>query len=125
MLPVHGGAFDYSRFSHQAQRWLFQQFDELDSGVSSGPGVAVAYAIQYFLLCFAIGKFSRYAIKTFCRLTLFWLKYLDLPIAGKPAARDAAHGLYLLDRKSTATLTEREVVDRYDGSVPHLYQLHE
>ena len=117
MLQVHGGAFDYSRFSHQAHRWLFRQFDELDSGVSSGPGVALAYAIQYFLLCFAGGKSSRYAIKTFCRLTLFWLKYCDLLIARKPAARDAAHGLYFLGRKSPQPLTERELVDRYDGSV--------
>ncbi len=122
MLQVHGGAFDYSRFSHQAHRWLFRSFDELDSGVSSGPGVALAYSIQYFLLCFAIGRRSRYAIKTFCRLTLFWLKYFDLLIARKPAARDAAHGLYFLGRKSPKPLTERELVDRYDGSVPHLYQ---
>lgn len=125
MLQVHGGAFDYSRFSHQAHRWLFRRFEELDSGVSSGPAVALAYAIQYFLLCFAVGKNSRYAIKTFCRLTLFWLKYFDKLIARRPAAKDAAHGLYFLGRKSMTLATERDLVERYDGRVPNLYSPYE
>jgi SAM-dependent methyltransferase/uncharacterized protein YbaR (Trm112 family) len=121
MLQVHGGAFDYSRFSHQAHRWLFRNFDELESGVSSGPGVALSYAIQYFLLCFAGGSNSRYAIKTVTRLTLFWLKYFDLFLAERPAARDAAHGLYFLGRKAQRAATEQELVARYEGRVPNLY----
>jgi SAM-dependent methyltransferase len=121
MLQVHGGAFDYARFSHQAQRWMFRDFVEIDSGVSQGPAVALGYAIQYFLLCFVSGRTARYAVKTFCRLAFFWIKYFDLLIARRPAARDAAHGMYFLGRKSNRSLTEREVVARYDGDVPHLY----
>ena len=121
MVQVHGGAFDYMRFSHQAHRWLFRNFDELGSGVSSGPGVALAYAIQYFFLSFAAGQRSRYVIKTSCRLTLFWLKYFDRFLSTKPSALDAAHGLYFFGRRADTAITERELVERYDGSVPPLY----
>ncbi|MFW5642164.1 MAG: methyltransferase domain-containing protein [Roseicyclus sp.] len=121
MLQVHGGAFDYMRFSHQAQRWLFREFEELESGVSSGPGVALAYAIQYLLLCFTSGQRGRYAAKTATRLGFFWLKYLDRIIAERPAALDAAHGFYFMGRKSGTQLTSRQNVARYEGAVPDLY----
>lgn len=124
MLQVHGGAFDYMRFSHQAQRWLFREFEELESGVSSGPGVALAYAIQSFLLCFVAGQRGRYAVKTATRLGFFWLKFLDRFIAARPAALDAAHGFYFMGRKSGTRLTARETVARYDGAVPDLYARH-
>lgn len=121
MLQVHGGAFDYARFSLQSQRWLFRDFEELEAGISSGPGVALGLSIHSFLLCFVSGRASRYAVKAFCRLAFFWIKYFDLLIARRPAARDAAHGFYFVGRRSDRSLTEREVVARYDGEVPHLY----
>jgi SAM-dependent methyltransferase len=121
MLQVHGGAFDYMRFSHQAHRWLFRNFSELDSGVSSGPSVALAYAIQYFLLSFVYGQRIRYIVKTISRLFLFWIKYFDLVISKNPASRDAAFGLYFLGQKSNEKLGINELVRRYDGAVPDLY----
>jgi SAM-dependent methyltransferase/uncharacterized protein YbaR (Trm112 family) len=121
MLQVHGGAFDYMRLSHQAQRWLFREFEELESGVSSGPGVALGYAIQYFLLCFVSGQRGRYAVKTATRLGFFWLKYFDRLIAHRPAALDAAHGFYFMGRKSGTRLNGRDTVARYGGAVPDLY----
>ncbi len=121
LLPVHGGAFDYARFSLQSQRWLFREFEELESGVSSGPAVSLGYAIQYFLLCFVSGQTARYAIKTFTRLAFFWIKYFDLLVAHRPAARDSAAGFYFMGRKSTNSLSVREIVARYDGAVPDLY----
>lgn len=96
ILQVHGGPFDYMRFGHQAQRWMFRRFDEIESGVSSGPGVALAYAFQYFLLSFATKNKGRYAATIFSRLTVFWLKYFDKFVAENPSALDGVHGLYFL-----------------------------
>jgi SAM-dependent methyltransferase len=121
MVQVHGGPFDYMRFSLQAHRWMFRDFEELEAGVSSGPGVALSYAIQYFFLSFVSGKWSRYTVKTLTRLFFFWIKYFDLFLAKRPAARDAAHGLYFMGRKAPKPINERELVVRYDGEVPPLY----
>lgn len=121
LLPVHGGAFDYARFGLQSQRWLFRDFEELESGVSSGPAVALGYSIQYFLLCFVSGQTARYFVKTFTRLAFFWIKYFDLLFAQRPAARDAAAGFYFMGRKAHKPLTNKEIIARYDGAVPDLY----
>lgn len=121
MLPVHGGAFDFQRFSGLAHRRLFSRFREVDSGISSGPAAALGYAIQSLLLGFARGRSSRFAVKTFCRLTLFWLKYLDLWLARRPAARDAALGLFFLGERADAAIDDRTLLDAYVGNTPDLY----
>ena len=121
MIQVHGGAFDYSRMSLQAQRWMFRDLEELESGVSSGPSVALGYSIQYFMLCFVSSRPSRYAVKAFTRLIFFWLKYFDLLLSQQPAARDAAAGFYFLGRKSKTRLTAHDTIALYDGAVPDLY----
>ena len=41
---VHMGAYDFSRFTHVGHRRLFRMFSEIDSGVGSGPGMALAWA---------------------------------------------------------------------------------
>ena len=121
MVQVHGGAFDYTRFSKQGHRWMFRNFKELKAGASSGPGAALAFAFQSFLLSFTASTKARYAAKTFARLTVFWLKYFDRHLAQKPQALDAAQGLYFMGRKSETALSERELIESYDGRVPHLF----
>ena len=121
MLQVHGGAYDFARFSPLAHRRLFRQFDEVESGVSTGPAAALAFSLQYFALSFVRRQYARLAIKFFCSIGLFWLKYLDIWLASKPGSLDAAHGLYFIGRKSTSTLSDKELVRLYAGIAPNLY----
>lgn len=121
MLPVHAGAFDFCRFSGVAHRRLFAAFRELDSGVSSGPAAALGQSIQSLLLSMARGRRSRFAAKTISRLTLFWIKYLDLLLARRPGARDAALGLYFLGERIDNAIDDRRIADTYVGITPDLY----
>jgi SAM-dependent methyltransferase len=109
-------ANDYTRFTHVGQRRLFRRFAEVDSGVACGPGMALAWAAQYFLLSFVRSLPARQAVIALSRLLLFWLKYFDYYLAPKPGAFDAASGYYFLGRKSHRALSEREIIGVYRGS---------
>lgn len=121
LLGVHGGRFDFERFTALAHRRLFAGFAEVESGVSAGPGSALANAIQSFLLSFVTSRRARFAIKTVCRLSLFWIKWLDGPLARRSGASDAALGTYFVGRRSERILTDREIVAAYRGATPDLY----
>jgi len=123
MVQVHGGAFDFMRFSHLAHRRLFRRFSAIESGVSCGPGSALAVSIQSFLLSFVRSSNARVAIKGICCSTLFWLKYFDYLLINKPGSLDAALGTYFVGQKSTDTLCDRDLIGLYRGITPPLYVL--
>jgi len=115
MQQVHGGPYDFTRFTHSGHRRLFRQFENLSSGACCGPATALAWSLQYFMLSFFASRPARFVVKGASRLLLFWLKYLDLYLAGKPQALDAASGLYFLGRKSDTVLGDRELVGLFQG----------
>lgn len=121
MVPVHGGAFDFVRFSHLAHRMLYKRFSELESGVSCGPGSALAVSAQAFLLSFVRSRAARSAVKGVCSLTLFWLKYFDHFLVNRPGALDAALGTFFMGQKNGQSLSDRDLLRQYRGSSPHLY----
>lgn len=121
MLPVHGGAYDFQRFSDLAHRRLFAAFRAIDAGVSSGPAAALGHAIQSVLLAAVRGRRARFAVKAAARLTLFWIKYLDLWLARRPGARDAALGLYFLGERAEQQMDDRQLLASYVGTTPDLY----
>ena len=96
MQQVHAAGHDFSRFTHVGHRRLFRKFEEVASGVTCGPGMALAWAYQYFLLSFVQSKAARAIAVAFARLTGFWLKYLDYYLIRKPGALDAASAYYFL-----------------------------
>ncbi|MFN8473388.1 MAG: methyltransferase domain-containing protein [Anaerolineae bacterium] len=117
MQQVHAGPYDFTRFTHLGHRRLFRRFDEIDSGTGQGPGTALAWSYQYFLLGFATSKPMRALIRAFCRLTLFYLKYFDAYLGQRPGAFDASSGYFFMGRKSDRTLTDREVIRLYRGGI--------
>lgn len=121
MLGVHGGRYDFERWSALAHRRLFRGFEEVRSGVSSGPAAALANSIQSFLLSFVARRGFRFAIKALCRLLLSWLKYLDLWLTTQPGAVDAALGTYFIGLRSVRILSDRELIGSYRGATPDLY----
>ncbi len=117
MQQVHGGRYDFTRFTHLGHRRLFRQFAEVESGAVCGPGMALAWAYQYFLLSFTASGGLRTLLRVFASFTAFWLKYFDSYLIDKPGALDAASGYYFIGRKSEQLLSDRELLNLYRGAV--------
>lgn len=116
MQQVHAGKYDFTRYTHLGFRRLFRMFNELDSGMSSGPGSAMAWAYQYLLLSFVRGRLMRGGMRAFARLTAFWLKYLDLIVKNSPGALDGACGVYFLGTKADEPMSDHDLLAGYRGA---------
>lgn len=117
MQQVHGGRYDFTRFTHLGHRRLFRRFDEIDSGAVCGPGMALAWSYKYFLQSFTASKKMRRLIGKFAALTSFYLKYLDYYLIDKPQTLDAASGYYFIGEKNESILSDRELITMYKGAV--------
>jgi SAM-dependent methyltransferase len=116
MQQVHGGAFDFMRFTDLGHRRLFRRFEEIERGACGGPGMALAWAYRYFLVSLVGGSArTKRAVTAFAYLTSFWLRFFDRFLIARPESLDAASGLYFLGRKSEATIRDRDLVRQYRG----------
>ena len=116
MQQVVHGCYDFTRFTHLGFRRLFRRFEEIRSGPACGPGMALAWAGQFFLLSFATGRRTRRLAHVLGRLGLFWLKCFDSALIDKPGTYDAASGFYFLGKKSEQVLSDRELIGLYRGA---------
>jgi SAM-dependent methyltransferase len=117
MQQVCVARFDFTRYTHLGHRRLFRAFEEVQSGSVCGPGMALAWSYQYFLLSFFEGPRARTFVKGFARLTAFWLKYFDFLLIDRPGGIDAASGVYFLGRRSDSPLPDDELIAQYRGAV--------
>jgi SAM-dependent methyltransferase len=115
MEQVHMGRYDFTRFTHSGHRRLFRQFDEIASGPVCGPGMALAWSYQYFLLSFTASRTLRGLIRAFACVTSFYLKYADYYLIDKAPAFDAAAGFFFMGRKEGHVLSDRELIRYYKG----------
>ena len=113
---VHGGRYDFTRFTHLGHRRLFRRFEEIESGAVCGPGMALAWSYEYFLLSFTKSMVLRAFIRFFADLTSFFLKYYDYYLINKPGALDAASGYYFMGRKVEQTLSDKDLIRLYKGA---------
>lgn len=116
MQQVHLGRYDFTRFTHLGHRRIFRKFEEIESGATCGPGMALAWSYRYFLLSIFTERYLRHAAEIFSRLTSFYLKYFDFYLIDKKNALDAASGYYFLGRKSDKVLSDRELITLYRGA---------
>lgn len=110
---VHLPPYDFTRFTRWGHRRLFRWFEEVGSGATGGPGMALAWSYQYFLLSFVEKKALRRAVTVFARLTSFYLKYFDRYLSQRSAALDAASGLFFLGRKAIVPISDRKLIMQY------------
>lgn len=115
MQQVHGGRYDFTRFTHLGHRRLFRRFEEIDSGAVCGPGMALAWSYQYFLLSFTTSRILSRLLRVFAQLTSFYLKYFDLYLINRPGALDAASGYYFMGRKADRVLSDQALIQLYKG----------
>lgn len=116
MQQVHGGRYDFTRFTHLGHRRLFRRFEEIESGTSAGPGLVLSWSYQYFLLSFTTSKNLTRLLRVFGKLTSFWWKYFDRYLIKRPGALDAASSTFFVGRKSATVLSDRALVQSYRGT---------
>jgi SAM-dependent methyltransferase len=116
MQQVHLGRYDFMRFTHVGHRGLFRKFEEIESGVVGGPGMALAWSIKYFFATLA-GNFKPmgWLLEIALPFFTFYLKYIDRLLIQKPGSLDAASGFFFLGFKSEITLSDLEVCKTYRG----------
>lgn len=115
MQQVHGGAFDFFRFTHLGHRKLFERFDEEESGVVCGPAMAFSWSYRYMLRHFARNRPLRAVADTFATVTSAWLTRFDRRLKDQPSAYDAASAFYFLGRRREAPIPAREIIAGYKG----------
>lgn len=116
MQQVHMGCYDFARFTYLGHRRLFRHFGEIESRMNGGPGMALAWAYEYFLTSFFQHKPLRGIARVFARFTSFWLKYFDKYLLNDTCgAMDAALGYYFLGYKTDSILHDRDLLELYRG----------
>ena len=112
MQQVHGGAYDFCRFSLSGHRWLFRRFSLISSGVSQGPGTAFIWSLRYLLRAMTRSEKVAQAIS----LLFFWTKSLDR-FGTSRARADGACGVYFLGRKSLTSLRHQDIIRFYEETL--------
>ncbi|MGB5711680.1 MAG: methyltransferase domain-containing protein [Waterburya sp.] len=115
MQQVHMKQYDFTRFTHLGHRWLFNNFEEIDSGPCCGSGMALAWSYTSFLRSFTSSRVIDRLLIYFARITSFFLKYFDYFLIDKPGAYDAASGYFFLGRKSQNCLQCEELLQQFKG----------
>jgi len=112
MQQVHEGPYDFTRFTDSGHRYLFKQFEHIDSGAVAGAGTALAWSIEYFAR--ALTRSIR--VGRLVRLCFFWLRNIDGLLDAKYSL-DAASGVYFLGRKCATAVTRAAIIDYYQGGM--------
>lgn len=117
MQQVHGGKYDFHRFTHLGHRRLFRSFREEYSGVIAGAGSAMAWSSLYFITSFASSKKADKLLSFTGSFLVFWLKYFDyLFDSNKGGSYDSACGLFFLGKKEPGyILPDQELLNGYRG----------
>jgi len=114
MQQVHGGPYDFTRFSRSGHRRLFRNFTEVKAGMTAGTGTSLAWSYQYFLLAlFGHGNALRSVVKAFARFTGFWMKYLDYITGLNKRESDSASGFYFIGKRSETSIPDQEIIKYY------------
>jgi SAM-dependent methyltransferase len=108
---VHEGAYDFVRLSERGHRWLFRQFDEVESGVVAGPGVALSWSLDHFARALTRSR----TLGRLVGLGFAWLGWMD-GLMGEAQSRDAASALYFVGARSETALHVKELVAGYRGA---------
>lgn len=113
---VHEGAYDFTRYTLSGHRRLLNGFSEINSGMVAGPGTAMVWTIENFVLAFIKMPALRTAAKALVRLLFFWLKYVDMLLENKPEAMDAASCTYFYGSKIEGSISDVDIIRNYTGA---------
>lgn len=108
---VHEGAYDFTRFTESGHRWLFKDFELVDSGVVGGLGDQLLWTLDRLVR----GIFRSVYLGKAIKLSLFWLRYLDKLIP-QEYITDAATSVFFLGKKSPKSISFQDIKAHYKGA---------
>ncbi len=116
MQQVHGGPYDFTRYSHSGHRLLLKDFQQIDSGPSSFAGTALFWSYYYFLQAvFGFTPIIKNLVKIFARFSGFIFVLFDLIII-KSNRIDGASGFYFIGRKNKEIFNYKDIVNYYKNA---------
>jgi SAM-dependent methyltransferase/uncharacterized protein YbaR (Trm112 family) len=111
MQHVHEGPYDFTRFTLSGHRWLFRNFEEIDSGITRGPATVMLWSIRYFV----DSLFGTKRVGVLAAMAFFWLRYFE-KIAKPSYAVDGASGVFFLGRSSNGMMSPKDIIKYYKGA---------
>lgn len=108
---VHEGAYDFTRFTESGHRWLFKNFELVDSGVVGGLSDQLLWTLDRLVR----GVFRSVALGKAVKLFLFWLRYLD-KIIPQEYIIDGASSVFFLGKKSPQSISYMKIKNYYKGA---------
>lgn len=115
MQQVHLGRYDFTRLSHLGHRFLWRQFDEMRSGVANGPGMAVSWAVEYFIRTMIQSKRLENLLIYPARVLTWPFRYADRFLTQRSGAFDSASSYYFVGKKRDMPLSDQELIQTYRG----------
>jgi SAM-dependent methyltransferase/uncharacterized protein YbaR (Trm112 family) len=108
---VHEAAFDFTRFTHSGHRWLFRDFEEIESGAADGPGNVFLWSVRYLVRGLTRTKLCGIVAV----VSLLWVRLLDKLIP-RTFAIDSTCGVFFIGRKGEGTLSPKDMIGYYRGA---------
>lgn len=112
LQQVCEGPYDFTRFTDSGHRYLFRNFECIESGCVAGAGTALRWSLDHFVR--ALTRSIR--LGRIASLCFFWLSYAD-HILDPGHSLDAASSVFFLGRKSAVSITQTQIVDYYQGGM--------
>lgn len=108
---VHEGAYDFTRFTDSGHRWLFKDFDVLESGPIGGPAAQMLWSVHHLVW----GLTRSRTLGLIVRSVLRPIQLLDRFVS-RAHRLDAATGVYLLGKRADNPVAPADVIQYYSGS---------
>ena len=108
---VHEGAYDFTRFTDSGHKFLFRDFEHLESGIIGGIGTHLLWTIEIFTRSIFRSKIAGKLFK----IAFFWVKYFDYLIPNSYHI-DAASCFFFLGRKNNSYFNYKDVIKYYKGA---------
>ena len=98
--PFHGYPSDFQRYSIEGLRVLFEDFEEIESGVYRGPSVAlVNFVSDYLAGLFCCKRLATHILlKSIFTLVIFPIKFLDIILIKRKNSFILAHCVYYIGK---------------------------
>lgn len=112
---LHQDPFDFTRFTHIGHRWLFRDYEHIDSGVVCGSGMGLAWSLRGFVkTLFTNILLQKISIKL-VHILFFWIKYFDFRKHSElRGGFETASSIYFIGKLSSYTINFNELVDYYN-----------
>lgn len=111
LQQVHEGPYDFTRFTESGHRYLFRDFECIDSGVVAGPATSLLWAIIYFVRSLTRSRIASAA----ARVIFSWLPRCDR-FLDKQLSIDGANSVFFYGQIRGSRLPSSGIVKYYQGA---------